>query len=339
MGRKTISTDFVTKLLSQLSVQDNSVICPHGIAAVLSMAAEGAWGAGLNEILECLGFDTLEQLRNTVLDAIKNPCAAFTSENTVELQKGMEDLALRELFQQTLTGQYAATVREEQGNGHGHLRLMNVANFQAKWLVKIKTAEPGNDHFRNQDGTVTHPVFLVCTDQLRHYRDDAFTPTVQAVALPYKLNGLAIPYELVLVDSSRSYTPELLEEILSNMQRDECSVEFPAFFIESQFNLIPMLQALGIQSMFDREKSTLDYIATEPVYASSFCQKAQIRVDENGTVAQAITYMTMELSCGIFKLEEFRFDRPFCYFLRNTDTGEILFAGRVNQLPDHPSQN
>ena len=78
MKNQTISTDFVANLLSQLSEKDNSVISPYGIAEVLSMAAEGANEDSLKEILTCLGFASLDELRSAVLDVIENPCAAFT---------------------------------------------------------------------------------------------------------------------------------------------------------------------------------------------------------------------------------------------------------------------
>ena len=78
---KTIGTDFVMKLLSQLSNEENSVISPYGIATVLSMAAEGANESSLNEILKGLGFASLDELRAAVLHAIKNPSDAFKSES------------------------------------------------------------------------------------------------------------------------------------------------------------------------------------------------------------------------------------------------------------------
>ena len=139
---------------------------------------------------------------------------------------------------------------------------------------------------------------------------------------------------MVLVDSEKTLTQELLQEILSNMSTDTCRVALPEFMIQSNHNLIPMLKSQGIAQIFDANRSPLDGIAVAPLCAVAFGQEAEIQVDENGTVATAFTAMTlcMKGGCGC---EEFCFNRPFAYFLQNTDTGEILFAGKVNQLTDY----
>ena len=317
---KTIGTDFVMKLLSQLSNKENSVISPYGIAAVLAMAAEGANEDSLNEILTCLGFASLDELRSAVLVVIKNPCEAFKSENALECN----GVVLREPFKKKMMEKYKAEVREEKGTVA--VQLSNLATFKAKWRIEMER----NDvrPFYNADGSVSQPMYLKCSDDLRYYRDESFDPTVQAVALPYKKAS----YELVLVDSEKPLTQELLQEILSNMSTDTCQVMLPEFMIQSNHNLIPMLQSLGIAQIFDANRSPLEGIAVAPLYAVAFSQEAEIQVDENGTVATAFTAMTLCLKggCGC---ERFCFNRPFAYFLRNTETGEILFAGKVNQLP------
>lgn len=334
MTNKTISAEFIANLMSQLSDKDNVVISPYGIAAVLSMAAEGASGNTMDEILSCLGFDTMDELRTAMTDAVVNPSNAFTSENYVVLQRGKDKIALCEEFKKILTGQYAANVEEKESDGDAAVELCNVATFKAEWLVEMERDLTGKKSFHNADGSVCTPAFLSCTEELHYYRDDEFWPTVQAVALPYKFNGSSIPYELVLVECEKPLTAVVIQEMLSHMHRDECDVEFPEFSIKSVFNLIPMMKTLGVQDIFNEENSTLDRIATEPLYAAAFTQEAEIQVDKNGTVAKAITCMTLCLKGGLSHSDKFSFNKPFQYFLRNTNTGEILFMGKVNQLTD-----
>lgn len=334
MLNKTINIGFITRLLTLLSDKDNSVISPYGIAAVLAMAAEGASGNSLNEILTCLGFDTVDELRGAVVDFIKNPCDAFSSENVVTLRKGGDSAKLCEQFKQVMECQYAADVEEKDAAGESTVELSNVATFKAEWLIEMERDITARKCFHNADGTLCRPAFLSCTEELRYYQDDEFWPAVKAVAIPYALVGRSIPYELVLVDSEKPLTENLINEMLSNMQRDECEIEFPEFSIKSNYNLIPMMKVLGIKDIFDQDKSVLDGIATEPLYADSFSQRAEIQVDKNGTVAIAITCMTMCLKGGISSHDKFRFNKPFSYFLRNTNTGEILFMGKVNELSD-----
>ena len=339
MMNKTISTEFIANLMSQLSDKENEVISPYGIAAVLSMAAEGAGGNTLDEILSCLGFETLDELRLAVVDAIANPCNAFTSENSITLQKGNGSVELCEQFRNILTDKYAASISEKESGGDAAVELCNVASFKAEWLVKMERDLTGKKCFHNADGSSCNPVFLSCTEDLRYYRDDEFWTTVQAVALPYKMNGISVPYELVLVDSEKPLTAAVIQEMLSNMRIDKCDVEFPEFSIKSVFNLIPMMETLGVKDIFNEEHSVLDRIATDTLYAAAFSQEAEIQVDKAGTIAKARTCMTLCLKGGISHSDEFIFNKPFRYFLRNTNTGEILFMGKVNQLADCKRQS
>lgn len=108
--------------------------------------------------------------------------------------------------------------------------------------------------------------------------------------------------------------------------------QLPEFSIKSNYDLVPMMKSLGIKDIFDQEKCALVGIATEPLYADAFSQRAEIQVDKNGTVAIAITCMTLCLKGGISSCNRFRFNKPFHYFLQNTNTSEILFMGKVNRL-------
>jgi serine protease inhibitor len=94
------------------------------------------------------------------------------------------------------------------------------------------------------------------------------------------------------------------------------------------------LTKIGLKTIFNENTEAFDRVASKPLYASKFKQKAEIKVDENGTVAKAETFMTMCLSQCIVRKEEVVFDKPFSYFIRNAESGEILFLGKVNKLSD-----
>ena len=331
MTNNKANIDFPIRLLNLLSEKDNSVISPYGIAAVLSMAAEGASEKSLDEILACLGFDSLDKLRATVLDMIAAPCDAFESENAITLGQGTDNTKLLEPFKQTMGERYSAAVDEKMSDGEPYVGLQNITSFKAEWLYKMKRdAIQGNCFFQNADGSYSQPVFLNCTEQLYYYKDKDIETTVQAVALPYKLNSDQIPFELVLVDSEKPLSEALLGEILANMREGKCEVEFPEFSIDSEFDLIPMMKSLGLQNIFDKEAAALDRIATTPLWAEAFRQKAEIQVDKHGTVARAFTFTFACMSC----IPKAKFTKPFHYFLRNTNTGTILFMGRINKLAD-----
>lgn len=96
-----------------------------------------------------------------------------------------------------------------------------------------------------------------------------------------------------------------------------------------------MMQKLGLNNIFDEEFPAFDKIATQPLYAKAFAQKAEIEVDKEGTVAKAVTMMATYCLAGLPERKvHMVFRKPFSYFLRNTSTGEIVFMGKVNKLSD-----
>ena len=54
-----------------------------------------------------------------------------------------------------------------------------------------------------------------------------------------------------------------------------------------------------------------------------------IEVDEEGTVAAAATAILMETESAEPPREKFIADHPFLFFLRDLQTGLLLFQGRV----------
>ena len=324
---------FSTKFLPHLSNKNNSVISPYGIAAVLSMAAEGANKNSLDEILSCLGFNSFDELRSSVLDVSTDSCDAFKSGNSIMFVQGNENITLIEQFKETMRNIYSATVDEKTRDCESYLRLQNISTFEAEWLFKMKRETESHTRFQNANGKYCHPVFLSCNEQLRCYRDDSIFSSVKAVAVPYKFNGNEVPFELILIDSEKTLTKDLLESIIASMKFRKCEVEFPEFSITNEFDLVPIMNKLGLSFIFEKDHTVFDSIATKPLYVKQFMQKAEIKVDEHGTVAKAFTFMDKCLG-GSFSdsSDSFIFNRPFNYFLRNTDTGDVLFIGKVNNL-------
>ena len=335
---------FPVKLLPLLEGEDNAVICPYGIEAVLAMVAEGAREEALEQILYVLGFENMEELREAVLAVQDVRCSAFTSDNSLDLKKGEENLELLPDFKQIMEERYNASISESASNGEATLKLQNLANFKAEWFYKMERDASHDRRFKNADGSVARPAFLSAEkDFLRYYQElvgvDGLK-TMKAVALPYKFQDERIPYELVLVDSEEELTEETLQNILSNMHLEKCKVIFPEFSIKNKYDLIPIMKCLGLNTIFSKNFPGFDKIASEPLYAEKFIQEAEIEVDKNGTVAKARTMMSCMCFGGFSNyVEELVFDKPFHYFLRNTTTGEIVFMGKVNKLSDCERNN
>lgn len=106
----------------------------------------------------------------------------------------------------------------------------------------------------------------------------------------------------------------------------------PRFSTETRAELKDVLTALGMPLAFDPGSADFSGIHTpEPLYISRVVHQANIDVDEKGTEAAAATAVGMDTGGGPSPAKEIklRLDHPFLYFVRDVDTGAVLFMGRV----------
>ncbi len=132
-------------------------------------------------------------------------------------------------------------------------------------------------------------------------------------------------------------TSDNLQSWLKGALLRECDVELPRFKIAgASRDLTPMLQELGLKTAFG-DKADFHRISPEPgLHMNSVYQQCLIAVDENGSVAAAVTAAGALGGDGVLDermpfIPHFRADRPFWYFLRDQKTGAILFCGRLSR--------
>jgi hypothetical protein len=95
-------------------------------------------------------------------------------------------------------------------------------------------------------------------------------------------------------------------------------------------NDIDTWKELGVRDLFDSSAADLRGIADAGLYVGTVIHQANIDVDEHGTEAAAATAVGGDTSGGGPENEvSIAVDRPFIYLIRESGSGEILFAGRV----------
>jgi serpin B len=104
----------------------------------------------------------------------------------------------------------------------------------------------------------------------------------------------------------------------------------PKFGTESQLTLNDVLAAMGMPTAFDDVAADFSGITTEErLFIGAVVHQANIDVDEKGTEAAAATAVVMQASAAPIDTVTLTVDRPFLFALRDTDTGAVLFLGRV----------
>ena len=92
-------------------------------------------------------------------------------------------------------------------------------------------------------------------------------------------------------------------------------------------DLLQPLGALGLEESFGPDP---DYRKIQPgSFVDGAAQAANITVAEKGTIAAAVTQLTMMASAPMPPELSITFDRPFGYQIIHEDTGLPLFLGTV----------
>ena len=104
----------------------------------------------------------------------------------------------------------------------------------------------------------------------------------------------------------------------------------PRFKIETKSDLSSVLAGMGMPLAFDPDRADFSGITTqEQLYISKVVHQANISVDEKGTEASAATAVEIAGSAMPAGQVTLHVDRPFIFAVRDTNTGAILFLGRV----------
>jgi len=155
----------------------------------------------------------------------------------------------------------------------------------------------------------------------------------QAVELPYKYTSMSMLILLPTLDRFEEFentlTAECVSEIVENLGNQYVAVNMPKFRFEASLGLKDTLAGMGMPIAFT-EQADFSGITTDcPLFISDVLHKAFISVDENGTEAAAATAVIMTMNALPPQPITVSIDHPFVFLIRDTNTGAILFLGRV----------
>ena len=217
------------------------------------------------------------------------------------------------------------------------LVVTNAVYFKGDWEDQFEEEETTDQPFYLLDGQEIQVPMMFQVNNYGWQVDDGY----QAVELPYKGNRFTLlvlmPDEGTFEAFEESLTGERLQAITNNLGWGEVILQMPRFKLEHSFSAKEGLQALGITDAF--EKGSADFrpiaerlngVPIEAIWIEDAVQKAFVEVNEKGSEAAAAT----AFSAGLEDSEppppvEITIDRPFIFLLRHSDTGAVLFMGRV----------
>ncbi len=350
---------------------ENRVYSPLNVYMALSMLAQLAGGESREQILNLLGSDSMDALREqagNVWNANYRDDGLVTSilasslwlNEDVKFNRDTMDILADDFYassyrgkmgseefdqalQDWLNEQTGGLLEEQAGNveldAQTILALATTVYFKARWTNEFSKEVTSPQTFHAPDGDVE-------TDFMHQHNATGYFWGEKFSAVSRSFTEGGVMWFLLPAEGT---TPE---ELLA----DEEAVEFlfmpnkdnweksafswvnesiPKFDVASQFDLGEGLQALGVTDVFDPAKSDFTPMTTDvdvPITLSQSSHAARVVIDEEGCTAAAFTVM---MDCGGGRPErevDFILDRPFLFCITG-DSGLPLFVGIVN----HPA--
>ncbi len=216
------------------------------------------------------------------------------------------------------------------------LFLINAIYFKGQWQFEFKKENTKPDVFRLAGGEQKQLPMMSQSSTYLYYKGKDF----QSVVLPYGTGRVSmyvfLPDEQKGLDQfEKDLTPENWDTWMKSFQMYPGDLMLPRFKIEWESELNDPLKALGMEEAFDPARADFSQMAKvnsgDKLFISEVKQKSFCEVNEEGTVAAAVTSVTGMLTSVQKPREKFvmKVDRPFFFAIRDNLTGVVLFMGSI----------
>jgi serpin B len=209
--------------------------------------------------------------------------------------------------------------------------LVNAIYFYGVWEYQFEKRYTKDGDFFRLDGMRALAKFMRLRESLPYMKGDGF----QVIEFPYF--GSQFAMTVILPDDGQFARIEsrldraLLDGAIDTLRDQMVSVFLPKSEFEFATGLVGPLMALGMTDAFDLHSANFSGMLDAPDtgFLSQVLHKAFINVDEDGTEAAGATISIRSFGGSPDEPVEVRIDRPFIFLIRATQTGAILFIGRV----------
>lgn len=203
------------------------------------------------------------------------------------------------------------------------LVLMDTVTFGATWANQFAPEDTFEGPFTRGDGTSVQVPLMHQTTTVPYAEADGWV----AVELAYT-EGFAM--RLALPTDGETLTAADWADVhaaLDNASGTGLVLVMPSWTSDTTIDLTGALADLGLPSL-PNPRGGLDGVFPD-AFVSSVAQGATITVAEKGTVAAAVTAISVDAGAAEPPELVVQLDRPFEYQVVHGGTGLVLFAGRV----------
>jgi len=213
------------------------------------------------------------------------------------------------------------------------LVLANAIYFNAAWLSPFDESATAPAPFHPLEGEPADVDMMRQSGSFGVATGEGW----QLVELPYASRSMVmdviLPAEGGFAEFEAGLTGDALEGMLQQVNYTQVKLALPKFKVESDFSLKEPLAGLGMEQAFvpgQADFSGMD--GSHELYIQDALHKAFVSVDEAGTEAAAATVVIVGIKSAPMEPLSVTVDRPFVFLIRDSESGAILFVGRVVAL-------
>jgi len=363
------NSGFALDLYQELRDTDSNLFfSPYSISLALAMTYAGAKGDTAQQMADALNFTLPQEQLHPAFNALDLALAGQSDNenfkfNIANSLWGQSGFNFNSEFLDVLALNYGAGMRllnfqenpeaaritindwvSEQTNNKienlippgdidtlTRLVLTNAIYFKASWEHTFSEDLTEDNTFTLLNGTqVTVPMMSWSEGEtIRYAEGDGY----QAVELPYNGTSMSMLILLPALDRFEEFenalTAERVNGIVESIGNQDVILKMPKFRFEASLGLADTLAEMGMPLAFTDQADFSGITQDQSLFISKVLHKAFISVDENGTEAAAATAVIMSLTAFPAPPITVSIDHPFIFLIRDTNTGAVLFLGRV----------
>lgn len=365
------SNYFGFDLYNTLKGTGNVLISPYSLSCAMAMVYLGSRGVTEREMRSVLNYGSFGLTRDDVRLGFQQAINTLTSNtigytldtaNALLIQRSFE---VQEDFRQKIETDFGAEVREvdfqsqttivqqaintwtaqktqnniqnilkEPPDSNTLLFFLNAVYFKGFWETKFDPKQSTIMNFYNNGSVSTDTIMMIMESRLPF----GYVESLNCLALEMPYQGSKVSMLLLLPVSpnglpelEQALSPASISLIDSTLRKRRVKVFIPKFKLEEEYEevLKEGLWDMGMKSLFGFNANLNGITEDTGLFVTTVVHKTSIEVDEEGTVASAASGVG-----GGWRSATPRFmaNHPFLFFIRHSETGAVLFMGRVSQL-------
>jgi serpin B len=340
---------------NQRDEQSNKLFSPYSIYDCIAMTYVGARSQTADEIQKTLqtklsadelaaslgSYRAPVQMANHLWVSDKIALLPDYKESVAKnFQAGIENIAfsdpkvaagtINEWVREQTHGKIDKLISSFDIDENTRLVLTNAVYYRGHWSLPF---DPKNTHSAPFYSTqITEKEMMSQTSYFPYLETASF----QLVSLPLK----TMPVSLMIllpkhgIDSLRTQlNAHNFESWIDHLSQSRIDLYLPRFSIEEKIDLEKALKKMGMKSAFSDNADFSGITGQKDLSISKAIHEAYIDVNEGGVVAAAATAITMNFKSSLPDMTPstvFNANKPFLFFLVDTETKTILFIGELD---------